>query len=102
MSKKLSELQAGALNAWTPVQQAALYHQHMVEQYERDEKAKLKEITDKEKKEKSRAKGEVVDHPKPDEVSATRIVDDLVLVPSLAFDVAHQRSKGGVRLYMIF
>ena len=65
------DLQAGALNAWTPVQQAALYHQYMVEQHEKDILASVKE--DK-KAEAEKKDGKV----RPEAVEAGKIVDDLV------------------------
>ncbi|GFZ42521.1 hypothetical protein JCM24511_00237 [Saitozyma sp. JCM 24511] len=74
MSKKLTELQAGALNAWTPTQQAALYHHHLASQVAADE-AKLDEEERKEKKDEGKeekAKG------KPEEVKAGEVLDGLI------------------------
>lgn len=65
------DLQAGALNAWTPIQQAALYHQYLVEQHEKDVLAEAKEERDKEKEEKK-------EKVRPESVEAGKIVDDLV------------------------
>jgi hypothetical protein len=72
------ELQAGALNAWTPLQQAALYQQYIAEQHEKDVVAKAKEDEAEAKKESKRAKGEEVDPPQPDKVEAGKIIDELV------------------------
>ena len=72
------ELQAGALNAWTPLQQAALYQQSIAEQYEKDALEKAKEDEAEAKKESKRAKGEEVDPPQPEKVEAGKVVDDLV------------------------
>jgi hypothetical protein len=74
MSKKLTELQAGALNAWTPTQQAALYHHHLASQVAADE-AKLDEEERKKKKDEGKednAKG------KPEEVRTGEVLDGLV------------------------
>jgi hypothetical protein len=71
-SKKLNNLQAGALDAWTPAQQAALYHQHLVRQAEADDKAKLKEY------EESKAKEGKEADVKPHAIEAGKLIDDLV------------------------
>ncbi|RSH94721.1 hypothetical protein EHS25_004526 [Saitozyma podzolica] len=74
MSKKLTELQAGALNAWTPTQQAALYHHHLASQVAADE-AKLDEEERKKKKDEGKedkAKG------KPEEVRTGEVLDGLI------------------------
>ena len=49
MSKKQTELQAGALNAWTPVQQVALYQHYLAKQLEQDDKNAAKEKKEEEK-----------------------------------------------------
>jgi hypothetical protein len=79
MSKKPTELQAGALNAWTPTQQAALYHRHLAEQMARDE-AKAEDEEKKRKKEEEdekrgkKKKGKE----KAEDVKAGEVVDGLV------------------------
>jgi hypothetical protein len=78
-SKKLvTELQADALNAWTPLQQAALYQQHLAEQRVKDDEEWLKEYREEEKKQAAKEKGEDVDEDKPHEVSAGKLGDRLV------------------------
>lgn len=79
MSKKLGTLEAGALNAWTPVQQAALYQQYLTEQHEKDNAAKLKAYQEEEKKKSDKEKGIEVDVA-PEQVSAGKIVDDMVQI----------------------
>ena len=69
MSKKLTELQAGALNAWTPVQQAALYQSHLVQQAETDEQDRLKELKEEERKKVTT---------RPEKIEAGKVIDDLV------------------------
>jgi hypothetical protein len=72
---KPTELQAGALNAWTPAQQAALYHLHVAKQVEADEDEALKQ----EKEEAQRkARGESGEDVKPEGVEAGKIVNNLV------------------------
>ena len=75
MSKKPGQLESSALAAWTPAQQAALYHLHTLRQKELDEAAALK--SDKEKEDK-RARGIVEEEVKPETVRAGVLVDDLV------------------------
>ena len=71
MPRKPDELQAGALNAWTPIQQAALYQNYLARQAELDDKANLQEYAAAEEKKK---RGVV----RPESVKAGKIVDDLV------------------------
>jgi hypothetical protein len=72
MSKRLTELEAGALNAWSQAQQAALYHQHQAKQSDEIELANLKKYEEAKSKE---GKEEDV---KPHAISAGKIIDDLV------------------------
>ena len=72
MSKKLGELEAGALNAWTPIQQAALYRQYQAKQQEADELETLKEY------EAEKAKAKKPEKQKPEEIKAGTIVDSWV------------------------
>ena len=58
MPAGMTELELGALSAWTPAQQAALNHSHMAEQLRRDEERDKKdEAEKKKKKDKEKAKG---------------------------------------------
>jgi len=68
MGKGTGELEASALTAWTPAQQAALYQLHLVKQKEADE--------DEEYKKSRRIEGD--DEVKPDQVTAATIVDNQV------------------------
>lgn len=72
MSKKPDELQAGALNAWTPLQQAALYQNYLskVKENEEGERLKAYETAEAEKK-----KGPKV---KPEAIKAGKVIDGLV------------------------
>ena len=70
----MDDLQAGALNAWTPVQQAALYHEYMARQADEDDKRWLKEYEEEERK---KQKKEI----EPDSVKAGKIIDDLASAP---------------------
>ena len=81
MSKKAGQLESSALTAWTPAQQAALYHLHTLRQKEVDDAAALlKEEKEKEAKAERRKRGQSVeeDEVKPDGVQAGQLVDDLV------------------------
>lgn len=69
--KMIPELQAGALNAWTPLQQAALYRQHAVLQADMDDKAEARK---KRKDEADAVKRKV----KPERVEAGEVMDQLV------------------------
>ena len=69
MSRKQTELEAGALNAWTPVQQAALYQHYLAKQLEQDDKNAAKEKRDEEKRAKRL---------NPESVQAGKVIDDLV------------------------
>lgn len=80
-----NDLEAGALTAWTPAQQAALYHLHLAKQVEADEDKEYKESVEKEEKEKRGEKEE--DKVAPEGVQAGKVVDDLVR-PSLPFPVS--------------
>ena len=64
------ELQAGALNAWTPLQQAALYKQHQALQVEMDEQEE-----EQEKKEDAERKKRKI---RPEGVEAGKVLDQLV------------------------
>jgi hypothetical protein len=66
------DLQAGALNAWTPVEQAVLYHQYLSEQHDKDVLAAAKEEKEKEKEKAGKEKI------RPENVEAGKIIDDLV------------------------
>ncbi|WVQ93450.1 hypothetical protein IAU59_000524 [Kwoniella sp. CBS 9459] len=67
MSKKPTELEAAALTSWTPAGQAALYHIHLAQQAELDEKKAIKDAEQKEKKAR--------DDIRPEEVVAGEVVD---------------------------
>ncbi|WWC60355.1 uncharacterized protein I303_102926 [Kwoniella dejecticola CBS 10117] len=67
MSKKPTELESAALTNFTPAGQAALYHIHLAQQAEKDEKAAL----DAEKKRQEKAREEN----RPEELRAGEIVD---------------------------
>jgi len=69
---KLDDLKAGALEAWNPAQQAALYQQFLSTQAEADENAKLKKYDEEQAKE---GKPKPI---KPDKVEAGKLIDDLV------------------------
>ena len=77
MSKRerAGELEAAALTAWTPLQQAALHHRHIVKQSERDEAESIKRADAEEEKKK---KGE--ENVRPEGIQAGRVIDDLVRV----------------------
>ena len=62
MSKKPDELQAGALNAWTPLQQAALYQNYLskVKENEEGERLKAYETAEAEKKKGPKVKPEAI------------------------------------------
>lgn len=101
MSKKAGELEAGALNAWTPVQQAALYQQYLVEQHEKDQLTKLKEFQEEEKKQSDKEKGIEEDVP-PEQVSAGKVIDDLVSSPlhRIRFYCFSLASRSGVEVHV--
>jgi hypothetical protein len=85
MSNKLTALQAGALNAWTPTQQAALYHHHLASQVAADE-AKLDEEERRKKKDEQK---EDKATSRPEEVKAGEVLDGLV---------SGVASRGGLRI----
>ncbi|WWC87931.1 uncharacterized protein L201_002831 [Kwoniella dendrophila CBS 6074] len=70
MSKKPTELEAAALTHFTPAGQAALYHIHLAQQAEKDEKLKLENEKKKEKK--------LREESRPEEVKAGEIVDNWI------------------------
>ena len=87
------DLQAGALNAWTPVQQAALYHTYLAEQHEKDVLAEAK--ADKEKEKEKAGKEKI----RPEKVEAGKIIDDLAspaLVPPRLLAHSAQHHMGPV------
>ncbi|KAK4689924.1 hypothetical protein P7C73_g199, partial [Tremellales sp. Uapishka_1] len=87
---KPGELEAGALNAWTPLQQAALYAQHAARQAEKD---------DKEAERAERKKKEEKEKPKPETVTAGQVVEDLVedaMVPKVLAPISDDVPPPGV------
>ena len=79
MPAGISELEMGALTAWTPAQQAALNHSHMAEQLRRDEEREAMEEAAKKKK---KAKGKSADDGiKVDKITTEAVLADLVCSP---------------------
>ncbi len=77
MSKKVAtELEVGALSAWTRAQQAALNAHQVVQQTERDEE-------EADKKEEAKKKDKDKSDVRPDAVSAGKVIDDIVGFGSL-------------------
>ena len=75
----MTELERGALEAWTPAQQAALNHTHMAEQLKRDEERAAKEDAEKKKK-MEREKGKKKDDGgiKVETITTEAVLGDLV------------------------
>ena len=85
MSKRPTELEAATLTNFTPAGQAALYHIHLAQQAERDEKAAL----DAERKQREE---KLKDEERPEEVEAGKVVDtwvSLVFLFSFFFVLSH-------------
>lgn len=99
MSKKPTELEAAALaSSWSTAQQAALYHIHLAQQAEKDEREALKK---KEKKEEKKMK----EMARPEDVDGGEIVDGWVspfppsfLLPLFVLAVALSPQTTPVRL----
>jgi hypothetical protein len=82
---KLDDLKAGALEAWSPAQQAALYQLYLTKQDEADEAVKIKRYDERKAKE---GKPNPV---MPDKVQAGILIDDLVSTLPLCPDRVHVR-----------
>jgi hypothetical protein len=76
----MTELERGALEAWTPAQQAALNHSHMAEQLRRDEERAAKEEADEKKKEKEKGKKKDEGGIKIETITTEAVLGDLVSV----------------------
>lgn len=77
MPLKPTDLQAGALDAWSPLQQAALYRTQAAEQAARDEKQEEEDERKKAKEEADKKKGKKPDAA-PETVQASDVLQAFV------------------------